>query len=198
MINEKNNISQNNKNKQLQIIIEYLPLIIFFISYKINNSLIFASLTLLITTIILTIIAIIKKQKIPNITIISTAFIIFFASLTIIFNNEIFIKIKPTIINFSFFLVLLIASIRKKPILHKILHQQLPMLDSAYITLGYRFAFFFLFLAIGNEIIWRNFSTDLWIKFKIFGTILLITIFTALQSCFINKENQKFQQQQES
>ncbi len=179
---------------------DYLPLIIFFIAYKVPKSflinyhlepLIFATICLVFTAIISLIISYILIKKISQIALFSTIILTIFGSLTAIFNDEIFIKIKPTIINLIFAIILIVSYLKKKPILAILFESQIQMSKQSWLTLSLRFGCYFIFLAILNEIIWRNFATDFWVNFKVFGMMTLSIIFMILQFPFLVRNIQK-------
>jgi intracellular septation protein len=179
---------------------DYLPLIIFFIAYKVPKSflinyhlepLIFATICLVFTAIISLIISYILIKKISQIALFSTIILTIFGSLTAIFNDEIFIKIKPTIINLIFAIILIVSYLKKKPILAILFESQIQMSKQSWLTLSLRFGCYFIFLAILNEIIWRNFTTDFWVNFKVFGMMTLSIIFMILQFPFLVSNMQK-------
>jgi intracellular septation protein len=179
---------------------DYLPLIIFFIAYKVPKSflinyhlepLIFATICLVFTAIISLIISYILIKKISQIALFSTIILTIFGSLTAIFNDEIFIKIKPTIINLIFAIILIASYLKKKPILAILFESQIQMSKQSWLTLSLRFGCYFIFLAILNEIIWRNFTTDFWVNFKVFGMMTLSIIFMILQFPFLVRNIQK-------
>ena len=179
---------------------DYLPLIIFFIAYKVPKSflinyhlepLIFATICLVFTAIISLIISYILIKKISQIALFSTIILTIFGSLTAIFNDEIFIKIKPTIINLIFAIILIVSYLKKKPILAILFESQIQMSKQSWLTLSLRFGCYFIFLAILNEIIWRNFATDFWVDFKVFGMMTLSIIFMILQFPFLVSNIQK-------
>ena len=179
---------------------DYLPLIIFFIAYKVPKSflinyhlepLIFATICLVFTAIISLIISYILIKKISQIALFSTIILTIFGSLTAIFNDEIFIKIKPTIINLIFAIILIVSYLKKKPILAILFESKIQMSKQSWLTLSLRFGCYFIFLAILNEIIWRNFTTDFWVDFKVFGMMTLSIIFMILQFPFLVRNIQK-------
>lgn len=179
---------------------DYLPLIIFFIAYKVPKNflanyylepLVFATICLVFTAIISLIISYILIKKISQIALFSTIILTIFGSLTAIFNDEIFIKIKPTIINLIFAIILIVSYLKKKPILSILFESQIQMSKQSWLILSLRFGCYFLFLAILNEIIWRNFTTDFWVNFKVFGMMTLSIIFMILQFPFLIRNIQK-------
>jgi len=108
-------------------------------------------------------------------------------SLTIMSNNPIFIKIKPTIVSLIFAAILLFGVFRKQGYLKKVLGSKIDMHDHAWIELSKRFALLFIFLAVLNEIVWRVYSESTWVTFKVFGISIITCIFILAQAPFFNK-----------
>ena len=113
--------------------------------------------------------------------------ILVFGGLTIYFNNEVFFKMKPTIINLLFAGILYGGIVLKKPLLRYLLGAALKLQDEGWSILTKRWIGFFIALAILNEIIWRTQSTDIWVNFKVFGILPITFIFTITQFSVIKK-----------
>ncbi len=172
----------------IKFLCEYLPLIIFFVVYKFSKSakpLVDATIYLIIATAIALIIAYILTKKIPIVTLFSGIILSIFGSLTIFSGNELFIKMKPTLVNLVFAIILFFGYYTKRPILSHLFSSALKMPNQAWLILSFRWAFFFIFLALLNEIIWRNFSTNFWVQFKLFGMTPISIIFMFSQMPFI-------------
>ena len=107
--------------------------------------------------------------------------------MTIYFDNEIFFKMKPTIINLLFAVILYAGQLLNKPILKYLLGSALKLEDLGWQILSKRWIGFFIALAILNEIIWRTQSTDMWVNFKVFGILPITFIFTMTQFPLIKK-----------
>lgn len=173
---------------------DYLPLIVFFACYKLAKTpdpLITATIWMIITTFVALIISYFLTKKIPMVALFSGALLGIFGGLTILLKDDIFIKTKPTIINLLFAAILLYGYFAKKPFLSYLLGEQIKMGNHAWLTLSARWAIFFIFLALLNEIIWRNFSTDFWVQFKVFGMMPISLIFTVSQVPFMIREMKK-------
>jgi intracellular septation protein len=173
---------------------DYLPLIIFFAVYKLAktaNPLITATIAMVIVTIVALLISYILTKKIPLVALFSALVLTLFGGLTIFLQNDIFIKMKPTIVNVVFALILFYGYFVKKPFLAFLFGEKVKMNNSAWLTLSKRWAFFFIFLACLNEIIWRNFPTDFWVQFKVFGMMPISLIFTVSQAPFMMREMKK-------
>lgn len=173
---------------------DYLPLIVFFACYKLAKTpdpLITATVWMVITTFAALIISYFLTKKIPTIALVSGLMLGFFGGLTILLKDDIFIKMKPTIINLIFAAILFYGYFAKKPFLSYLLGEQIKISKSAWLTLSMRWGIFFIFLSCVNELIWRNFSTDFWVQFKVFGMMPLSLIFTISQVPFMMKEMKK-------
>ena len=170
----------------LKILTDIGPLVIFFIFYTRGN-LQSAILPFMIATVIAVLISYIVEKKIPIMPTVGAAIILVFGGLTIYFDNEVFFKMKPTIINILFALILYSGELTKKPLLKYLLGGTLKLKDEGWSILTKRWIGFFIVLAIANEIVWRTQSTDLWVNFKVFGILPLTFIFTMTQFSIIKK-----------
>jgi len=170
----------------LKILIDIGPLAIFFIFYTRGN-LQSAILPFMIATIIAVLISYIIEKKIPIMPTVGAAIILIFGGLTIYFDNEIFFKMKPTIINIIFACILYGGEIFKKPLLKILLGGTLKLQNEGWSILTKRWVGFFIALAILNEIVWRSQTTDLWVNFKVFGILPITFIFTMTQFSLIKK-----------
>ena len=173
----------------LKFITDFGPLLIFFtVYYRNDNDLSSAIPPLIISTIIAVIVIYIVERKIPYIPLVGGVVVCFFGGLTLYFNNPIFLYIQPTIINLIFALVLLTSQfLFNKNLLKKIFKSSFELDDLGWTKLNNRWAYFFIFLAILNEIIWRTQSEVVWVNFKVWGILPLTFIFTALQLPLIKK-----------
>src|ERR1700733_1626131 len=106
---------------------------------------------------------------------------------TLILHNDLFIKIKPTIIYVLFGAVLLGGLFFGKSFLGVVFDSLFHLTDEGWRKLTLRWALFFFFLAILNEIVWRNTSTNIWVDFKVFGVMPLTLVFGALQYPLLQK-----------
>lgn len=169
-----------------KLFIDIGPLAIFFIFYT-RGDLQSAILPFMIATIIAVLFSYIMEKKIPIMPTVGAAIILVFGGLTIYFDNEVFFKMKPTIINILFGVILYIGQIINKPLLKYLLGNALKLQDDGWSILTKRWIGFFIALAILNEIIWRTQSTDLWVNFKVFGILPITFIFTLTQFSLIKK-----------
>lgn len=162
------------------------PLIAFFIGYK-YGGIQSATFFMLIVSLISLGVYYFINGKIHNFSLISTGVLLVSATITLITGNPVFIKIKPTILYLIFGLAFLISALKGRPLMKYMLNSALPLQESSWNILSYRFAGFFLIMAIANEIIWRNFEETTWVNFKVFGVLPLTIAFILSQIPFLMK-----------
>jgi intracellular septation protein len=119
--------------------------------------------------------------------VVTAAVVIVFGGLTLALQNETFIKLKPTIVYVLFGVVLLGGLAFKKALLGMVFDSVFNLTDEGWRKLTLRWGLFFFVLAVLNEIVWRNFSTDTWVSFKVFGFLPLTFIFAAAQFPLLQK-----------
>ena len=171
-------------------IIDIGPLAILFIFYTISEEgekLQSAILPLMIATIVAILFSYILEKKIPIMPTFGAFIILVFGGLTIYFNNEVFFKMKPTIINIIFAIILYAGEVIKKPLLKLLLGSALKLSEEGWSILTKRWIAFFIALGILNEIIWRTQSTDIWVNFKVFGILPITFLFTLSQFSLLKK-----------
>jgi intracellular septation protein len=117
----------------------------------------------------------------PVMALVSAFVVVVFGGLTLVLQNETFIKVKPTIIYVLFTAVLFGGMIFRKPLLAMVFDQVFHLTEEGWRKLTVRWALFFLVLAVLNEIVWRTQSTDTWVTFKVFGVMPLTFVFAMLQ-----------------
>jgi len=173
----------------LKFITDYGPLLIFFIIYyKGGKNLTLAIPPFIIVTLLALILAYFVEKKIAFIPLMGGILITFFGGLTIYFNNPIFLYMKPTIINLLFGFALIFGKFfSKEPLLKKFLGNSIKLENEGWEKLSIRWIFFFFFLAILNECVWRTQTEEFWVNFKVWGLLPFTFIFTAFQIKLINK-----------
>ena len=169
-----------------KLLIDIGPLAVFFIFYT-RSGLQEAILPLMIATVISVLVSYVLEKKIPIMPTLGAGIVLIFGGLTIYFNDETFIKMKPTIINAVFAIILYGGIIFKKPLLKYLLGAALKLEEEGWKILTQRWIAFFIALAVLNEVVWRTQTTDLWVNFKVFGILPITFIFTMSQFPLIKK-----------
>jgi intracellular septation protein len=121
-------------------------------------------------------------RKLPIMPVVSGIVVVVFGGLTLFLQDETFIKLKPTIVNSLFGLVLLGGLYFRKPLLQIVLDSVFDLTEEGWRKLTFRWALFFFALAVINEIVWRTQTTDFWVSFKVFGIMPLTIAFALAQT----------------
>jgi len=141
-----------------------------------------------IATLISLIIVYLLEKKIPMVPLVSGILITLFGGLTLYFDNKIFFYMKPTIINILFAGILFFGKyFTKKPLLKIFFQNSLNLADEGWEKLTYRWVYFFLFVAVLNEFVWRTQTEAFWVNFKVWGLLPISFLFVASQIPLINK-----------
>ena len=192
-------MKQRDINPVLKFLLELGPLVIFFIIYGRIKDKVFSifgvdyqgfiiATGVFIPILLLSILVLwILSGKIAKMQIITALLVVIFGGLTIWFNDDRFFKMKPTIIYLLFGGILSFGLLRKKSYLEYVMEDMLPLESIGWVILTKRVAIFFLSLALLNELIWRNMSTDSWVNFKTFGLTGAVFIFFIAQNGLIQK-----------
>lgn len=172
----------------LKFLIEFCPLVCFFITYKLYDILA-ATVVLLCTTTVGAVIYYWRYRTISIAMVLSSVLVLLTGGITIISGDTKYIKMKPTIAYLVFATLLMFGVMRNRGYIQKVF-VGIEMEDTSWLVLSKRFMYYFFVMAMVNECVWRNFAEDVWVKFKVFGFLPLTLIFTASQVPFIYK-NQK-------
>ncbi|WP_159952852.1 septation protein A [Rhizobium sp. 18065] len=128
-------------------------------------------------------------KHLPIMPFVSGIVVMVFGTLSIWLQDETFIKMKPTIVNSLFGVVLLGGLLFGKSLLGYVFNAAFQLDAEGWRKLTLRWGIFFLFLAVINEVVWRNFSNDAWVSFKVWGTMPITILFTLAQMPLIMKHS---------
>jgi intracellular septation protein len=167
-------------NPTLKLVLDIGPLVLFFAANAKFG--IFAATGAFMVAVLLALaVSYVLTRHIAIMPLVTAAIVLVFGSLTLILHDELFIKLKPTIIYLLFGGVLLGGLVFGKIFLGILFDSMFDLTAEGWRKLTWRWALFFFALAVLNEIVWRNFSTDVWVSFKLFGVVPLTFVFGALQ-----------------
>jgi intracellular septation protein len=165
--------------------VEYGPIVLFFISYKIWG-LMPATAVLVAASVAATVVGYIRAGRLPWAPIITTAIVVVFGLLTLIFHDDSFIKMKPTVVYTLFAVTLWGGLLLRKPLMERLMGTSIKMDHAGWRKLEARFALFCIGMAVLNEIVWRTQTENFWVDYK-FGSIFLTFLFMATQLPMIKR-----------
>jgi intracellular septation protein len=174
----------------LKLALELGPLVLFFITnayadrfgYADNQRIYAATGLFVIATLAALTVNYALIRKLPIMPMVSAVVVVVFGGLTLALQNDVFIKLKPTIVNTMFGLILLGGLYFRKPLLAIVLDSMFELSEEGWRKLTFRWALFFFALAALNEIVWRTQTTDFWVSFKVFGIMPLTILFALAQT----------------
>ena len=170
----------HNEPKWVGPAVDYGPLIVFFAAY-LGWGLIPATAALMVATVIALAVSWFVRRSIPTMAVLTAVIVAIFGGLTLYLNDETFIKLKPTIIQGIFAVLLIGGVLFKKPLLKYVMGKVWPLDEEGWFKLSLRFGLFFAAMAALNEIVWRTTDTDTWVMFKVWGLMILTFGFAMTQ-----------------
>lgn len=187
----------------LKLALELGPLLVFFFANlrgewlvarfpalaELGGPLFVATGVFMVATVISLVVSKIMLGHLPIMPFVSGIVVLVFGSLSIWLQNETFIKMKPTIVNALFGFALLGGLAFGKSLLGYVFNAAFQLDAEGWRKLTIRWGIFFLFLAVLNEVVWRNFSDNFWVAFKVWGTMPITIIFTMAQMPLVLKHS---------
>jgi len=168
------------KDQLLKLAVEVGPLVVFFV-VNARAGIFWGTGVFMGATVLSLIASRIVFGRIPVMPLVTGVCVMVFGGLTLWLQDDHFIKIKPTIVNALFAGALFIGLLAGQSLLRVIFGEVFRLTDEGWRKLTLRWAFFFTFLAVLNEVVWRSFSTDTWVSFKVFGVMPLTMAFAVAQ-----------------
>jgi intracellular septation protein len=173
-------------NPLLKLAFDLGPLVLFFFANS-RYGIFVATGTFMVAVLAALAASYVLTRHLPIMPVVTAVIVLVFGGLTLVLHNDLFIKIKPTILYALFGAVLLGGLFFGKSFLGTIFDSLFHLTDEGWRKLTLRWAIFLFALALLNEIVWRNTSTDLWVNFKVFGFLPLTFLFGALQYPLLRK-----------
>ena len=171
-------------NQYVRLLTEAGPLAVFFIANS-QAGIMVGTAAFMVAILLALAVSWRMERKVPIMPIVGAGFVLLFGGLTLWMQDDLFIKIKPTLVNLLFATVLFVAHIKRRNVMKHLLGSVLSLSDTGWRLLSLRWACFFVVLAVLNEVVWRTMDTDAWVNFKVFGIMPLTLVFSALQTPLI-------------
>ena len=164
----------------LKLALDLGPLVLFFVGNARFG--IFGATAIFMAAILAALaISYTLTRRLPVMALVSAVIVTVFGGLTLVLHDETFIKVKPTIIYGLFGATLMFGLLTRKPLLEMVFDSVFSLTEEGWRKLTLRWSLFFFAMAVLNEIVWRNTSTDTWVSFKLFGAVPLTFLFAAAQ-----------------
>ena len=170
-------------NPLLKLAVDFGPLVVFFTVNTLAGGLaiqrvLTATAAFMGATAVAMIVSRWKLGHISPMLWMSGALVLVFGGLTLWFHNDVFIKMKPTIVYAMFAAILAFGLATGRPLLRSLLESAYPGLSvEGWRKLTINWTIFFVAMAILNEIVWRSTTWDFWVGFKLWGAVPLTIVF---------------------
>lgn len=164
----------------LKFVVELGPLVVFFLMNS-RAGIFWGTGCFIVATLISLVASRILFGRIPVMPLVSAVVVVVFGGLTLWLQDELFIKLKPTIVNSIFASVLFGGLLFGKSLLSYLFGDVFSLTEEGWRKLTFRWACFFVFLAVLNEFAWRLLTTDQWVSFKVFAIMPITMVFAISQ-----------------
>ena len=170
----------------MQLLLEYLPIAIFFIAYFVKGDFLFATAVLMAVMPVFMLVHWRVTRRLNKIYLASTILVLVFGAATLLFRNADFLKWKPTVLNWAIALVFLGSHwIGEKSIVERIMGTVVTLARDQWARLNFIWVAFFIMVGAVNLYVAYAFSEAFWVKFKLFGMLGLTVVFVLVQSVWL-------------
>lgn len=173
-------------NPFVKLALELGPLLVFFVANS-RGDLFIATGAFMAATAASLAASWVLMRRLPVMPLVSGVVVMVFGGLTLALQDELFIKLKPTIVNMLFAGALFAGVAMNKPLLAIVFDQAFQLTHRGWMKLSLRWAWFFVFLAAVNEIVWRTQTTDFWVAFKVWGIMPITMVFAMAQAPLLQR-----------
>jgi intracellular septation protein len=179
-------VPQFGRKQAIKLAVEIGPLLVFFVGNS-RYGIFAGTAAFMAATVVSLVASQILLKRIATMPLITGVFVLVFGGLTLWLQDAEFIKMKPTIVNGLFAAILFGGLLTKRLFLKVVFGDVMQLSEEGWRVLTLRWTLFFVFLALLNELVWRSFSTDTWVAFKVFGIMPITFLFALAQVGILKK-----------
>src|SRR5260221_14334420 len=166
----------------MKFLFDLFPVVLFFVAFKLADIYVATAVAMLTTAAQVAWLKL-RRQRVPGMLWASFAIIAVFGGATLLLQDETFIKWKPTVLYWMFGVVLAGAALLfRRNLIRMMLSEQVQLPERIWARLNWSWIAFFTFMGAANLYVAYNYSTDLWVNFKLFGGMGLMLAFVLIQS----------------
>jgi intracellular septation protein len=170
----------------MKFLFDLFPVILFFVAFKVAGIYVATGVAIAASFLQVGWLAL-RGRRIDPMLWASLAIIVLFGGATLVLQNETFIKWKPTVLYWLFGVVLLGGALAGRNFIRVLLKEQIALPEAAWNRLNWSWIAFFLFMGAANLYVAFSFSTDIWVDFKLFGSVGLMLAFVLAQGALLAK-----------
>lgn len=173
----------------MKFLFDFFPVLLFFVAFKVTGDNIYiATAVAIAATVVQAGLYWLKHRRLENMHIITLVLLVVFGGATLLLQDEVYIKWKPTVVNWLFGLAFILSQfVGERPVIQRLMGQAVNLPHDVWYRLNLFWAVFFIALGFLNLYVVYNFDTDTWVNFKLFGIIGLTLAFIIVQSFYIGR-----------
>ncbi len=174
----------------MKLLFDFFPILLFFITYKSyedsHEGILAATAVIIVATLCQVAWTWFKNHRLETVHLVTLGLVIIFGSATLLLKDEMFIKWKPTVVNWLFAAAFLISgALMEKPLIRRMMQGNLDLPDEIWKRLNLAWGGFFILMGGLNLYVVYHFDTDTWVNFKLFGLLGLTIAFVVAQSFYL-------------
>lgn len=172
----------------MKFLYDFFPILLFFVAYKMYDIFV-ATAVAIVAAFVQVMLFWIKHKRFDNMQLVTLGLIVLLGGATLVLYDETFIKWKPSVVNWLFAIVFLGSQwIGSKPIIQRLMEQHIQVdTPQVWTVVNLSWVGFFVFSGLLNLYVAFNFSTDVWVNFKLFGLMGLTFVFVIIQGIYLTK-----------
>lgn len=175
----------------MKLLLDFLPIIIFFIVYKTSGNIILATAVLIPATALQMLYTWLRTHRIEKMQLVTLALVVLLGGATILFQDKTFIQWKPTVVNWLFGAVFLGSHfVGQKTVVQRLMDSNISLPDPVWRNLNIAWIIFFVTMGILNLLVAYSLSEEAWVNFKLFGMLGLTLVFILIQGLYMSKHIQ--------
>ena len=194
-------MKENHPHPLLKLVLELGPVAVFFLVYRYYDGetvslfgqeyqgIVLATIAFIPAILLSLGVSWVMTRSLPRMAVVTAIVVVVFGGLTIWLNDATFIKMKPTIVNLIFAAILGWGLLMGRSYIKYLMGEMLPLTDEGWMIFTKRWVFFFVFMAVVNELIWRTQTESFWVNFKTFGSPVLTFAFIMSQTGLIKRHS---------
>jgi intracellular septation protein len=174
----------------MKLLFDFFPVVLFFITFKMHEDpqqgILVATAVIIVATVAQVAVTWLRQRRVQKMHLVTLALVVVFGGATLLLKDEIFIKWKPTVVNWLFAAAFLASEfIGKKNLVRRMMDASVNLPDIAWRKLNLSWVVFFSVMGVVNLYVVYNFDTDTWVDFKLFGLLGLTLVFVVAQSFYL-------------
>jgi len=174
----------------MKLLFDFFPIALFFITFKLyddpKEGILAATGVIIVATIVQVMVSWYRSRRVERMHLITLGLVVVFGGATLVLEDELFIKWKPTVVNWLFAAAFLVSTrIGGKNLVRRMMEGNVELPDPIWGRLNMSWVVFFLLMGLANLYVVYNFDTDTWVNFKLFGLMGLTLLFVVAQGFYL-------------